>query len=383
MKVLFVINNIYAKGNGLCTSAQVTVKYLREAGVDARFLTAENPSPKGGQPDFPLKRVHVPVFQYVLDNNGFVFAKTDKDMVRKAVEWADVVHLEEPFWLEKSVAKLAKKMGKPVVGTFHIYTQNILNEIPFMNVPAWCNDIYMKLWIRKYYKDYDHLQCPTEPVKRLLEKYHCPAKLHVISNGVRIPQERVVAQTPTYPPYKILSVGRFSKVKGQRVLLEAMKYSKYAEDILLYFAGKGTDKEYLEKQADILLNNGTLRHPPVFAFHTHEGLKKVARTAYLYSHNASLEVEGLGCIEALCNGLVPIIAKGELIGTTDFALDERSVYTCGDAKELAQKIDWWIEHPQERDEMAQKYADFARTKDVHFSIEKLLAMYNEALEQKK
>ena len=34
MKILFVVNNYYASGNGLSASARRTVKYLREAGED-------------------------------------------------------------------------------------------------------------------------------------------------------------------------------------------------------------------------------------------------------------------------------------------------------------------------------------------------------------
>ena len=39
MKVLYVVNNFYVKGNGLSASAQRTVKYLREAGLDVKVLS--------------------------------------------------------------------------------------------------------------------------------------------------------------------------------------------------------------------------------------------------------------------------------------------------------------------------------------------------------
>ena len=39
MKVLYVVNNFYVKGNGLSASAQRTVKYLRESGLDVKVLS--------------------------------------------------------------------------------------------------------------------------------------------------------------------------------------------------------------------------------------------------------------------------------------------------------------------------------------------------------
>lgn len=380
MKVLFVLNNIYEKGNGLCTSARVTVKYLREAGVDARFLAGKNPDPGGPQPDFPLERFKFPIFQPLIEANGFCFVKCDEEMIRKAVAWADVIHLEEAFPLEKKTIDIAKEMGKPLVGTVHLYTQNVMGELP---IPIWGkpNDWYMKIWRDKYWQNCSDISCPTSVLRDHLMKWNYSARLHVISNGIRIPEERVIARSIKTPPYFILSVGRFSRVKDQETLLNAMNYSKYAKQIQLYFAGKGSMQKSLEKHASKLVANGVLskEYAPVFAFHKHEELKKIARKSYLYIHCAKLEVEGLGCIEALREGTVPVISKAELVGTTDFALDERSIYPGGDPVALAAKIDWWIEHPEDRDEMAQKYADFAREFDVHKSIEKLIKMYQTAI----
>lgn len=382
MKVLFVCNNIYTKGNGICTSARVTVKYLREHGVDACFLAGVNNNPKGTQPEFPLRRMKFPLFQPLIDANGFCFAVRDRKIIRQAVEWADVIHIEEPFRLQKDVIRVAKRLGKPVVGTFHLYPQNIFYEIPFLPFlkRKWANDILLKYWRDSYFNKLSHVQCPTNKVKEHLENYGFKSKLHVISNGIRIPDTPVVAKPyPKDEPIRIISVGRFSQIKGQTVLLEAMKYSRNADRIQLIFAGKGTLKDYLEDMASQLVDTGVLTYPPRFAFYNRDGLKDIARNSYLYIHNAKLEVEGLGCSESLREGTVPVIAEGDLIATSDFALDERSRYPVGNAKALAAKIDWWIEHPEERDRMAQAYADKARDYDVNKSIDALVEMYEQAI----
>lgn len=94
-----------------------------------------------------------------------------------------------------------------------------------------------------------------------------------------------------------------------------------------------------------------------------------------------MEVEGLSCLEALREGTVPVITQGDLIGTSVFALCPESLYPVYDSKALAERIDWWIEHPEKRNEMAQRYADSARNYDNDKTIEALISMFHQALER--
>ena len=65
MKVLFVINNYYAKGNGLSASARRTVEKLKEYGIDVKVLSGFNTESEV-QPDFVLKHFNIPVFNDLL-----------------------------------------------------------------------------------------------------------------------------------------------------------------------------------------------------------------------------------------------------------------------------------------------------------------------------
>ena len=101
MKILFVLNNFYCKGNGLATSARRTVAALREAGEEVRVLSGPNINPDGPQPEYLLEDYHFPIFQPIIDAQGYHFASTDPRIVEEAVRWADVVHMEEPFVLDR------------------------------------------------------------------------------------------------------------------------------------------------------------------------------------------------------------------------------------------------------------------------------------------
>lgn len=378
MKVLFVCNNVYIKGNGLSTSARITSKRLRDAGVDVRILSAENPIPDGPQPEFKLKIFHFPIFQPLLTNNSFVFSKDDMTVIRAAVEWADVIHLEEPFFLESKVGKLAKQLGKPCVGTYHLFAENIsYNVIPLMGRMKLLNYVMTKCFQRVYDRCSD-VQCPTQTVSDLLRRFNFKAETHVISNGVMIKNDPV-ATAPQTKPYVILMTGRYSSEKNPQTLFKAMEYSRHAGEIQLQFAGSGGLEKKMRRMGKSLMDRGILKHEPIFGFYSTDELKQVEANAYLYVHCALVEVEGLGCLEAIRDGVVPIISQGPLVATSQFALTKRSLFPMRDVKALAERIDWWIEHPQERQAMSLEYAKSARGYDVMDSINQLIEMYKTSI----
>ena len=90
-------------------------------------------------------------------------------------------------------------------------------------------------------------------------------------------------------------------------------------------------------------------------------------------------MEGLSCVEAIKEGLVPIIAKGSVTAAWHFALDERSIFPESDARALAARIDWWIEHPRERIMMGRRYAESIRKYDIERSIDRIIQMYEASM----
>lgn len=380
MKVLFVCNNAYNPGNGLSASALNTIKNLRDHGVDARLMAVRNSDPSGSQPDFPLEHFIFPIFEPIVRANGFAYAKIDRKMIEKAVSWADVVHFEEALFLENAVRKIAVKHGKACTATFHLYPHNILANLEMGNNKL-LNKLILRSWKRNVFDYCSHIQCPTKSVSEYLSNNGFKAKLHVISNGMDIP-EVPVSVTPVMPEpvADILCVGRLAREKAQDTLLDAMRYSRHAGSIRLFFAGKGPKSKLYARKAEKLLRDGVLKHPVTFGFYKRDELRQMAAESYLYVHCAWVEVEGLSCLEATREGLVPVIGKGELVGTTDFALTGESIYPVGDSRELARRIDWWIEHPKERNAIAQRYADAAREYDIKKSIDSLIDMFREAVE---
>lgn len=91
MKILFVLNNLYATGNGLSSSARRTVKALKDTGEEVRVLSGPNPDPNGPQPEFLLPKFYFPLFQPLIEAHGYNFASSDKRIIEEAVKWADAL----------------------------------------------------------------------------------------------------------------------------------------------------------------------------------------------------------------------------------------------------------------------------------------------------
>lgn len=375
MKILFVLNNFYTTGNGLAASARRTVAALRAAGEDVRVLSGPNPDPNGPQPEYPLKDFIFPLVQPIIVAQGYQFASTDTRVVEEAVRWADVVHLQEAFVLQIRTARIARKLGKPVTGTYHLHPENIFYSLG-MGKWKFINQLLLKIWRDWCFNKWQFVQCPTQNVKDRLLANGYTADLRVISNGlvpdacVRVPHQN--------NPFVVVCIGRLSHEKDPYTLLEALKHSAHAQNIQLIFAGHGPQEKRVRRMAHQLYTDGVLRYDPIFDFFDRDGIRNLAAKADLAIHCAIVEVEGLSIMEAMQQGAVPIIAEGPITGTSQFALDERSWYTQKNAYQLARKIDWWLDHPAELEAMREAYVNEMKTYSIDLSVQKLIKMFQDA-----
>ncbi len=378
MKILFVINNLYTVGNGLSASVRRTIHALREKGLEVRVLSAGK-SESGEIPYYQLRDDTIPFFSGIIKKQGYKFAKTDNKMIEQAVCWAEIIHLEEPFALEIAVCKVAKKYNKPCVATYHLHPENFYASV-HLEKSRWFNYMTMLVWRNTVFNHCKIIQCPTENVRTRLERWKYTAELRVISNGITAESSKpVVRKQNRADTVHVLSVGRFSREKGQDTLLDAMKYSAHSNQIQLHFAGKGPTEKHLKKKASRLYHDGILNKKPTFGFYNQDKLRELFSICDLYIHSASIEVEGMSCMEAICTGIVPIIAEGKLTGTPQFTDNRMSLYPVGDARKLANRIDYWIEHPDERKKEAQKYIGIEKDYLFEDTIRQTIKMYEDVL----
>ena len=388
MKILFVINNFYVTGNGLAASARRTVEYLKQTGHEVRILSGPNLKAPQPQPDYQLETYVFPIINPIIKAQGYCFSASNPALMKEATEWADVIHLEEPFVVEDRMIHIAREMGKPVTATYHLHPENITNSLGPLRYWKGLNRTILRAWKKHTFNFCDYVQCPTENVLDRLRRYHIQSRLELISNGV-VPDPciRPEAMPEDYldpeRPLKVIYIGRLSREKDHDTLLKAMTYSRYSRRIQLHFAGLGPKTDSIKRKAHSLYEKGILGYDPIITFEDRDGLRKMAAEADLAIHCATIEVEGLSIMEAMQQGVVPVIASGRYSGTSQFALDNRSVFPEENPEALAHRIDYWLDHPEERWEMGKKYAAHMEQYDIRRSVEALLEMFQKAIDLRK
>ena len=380
LKILFVINDLYTRGNGLAASARRTISLLRERGHDVRVLSA--PPRHGddcgvGVPDYPLPHLRIPLVAPLIASQGYAFARSDRRQVDRALDWADVVHLEEPFMLQVFVARRARARGVPALATYHIHPENLTASVYLDRCPL-LNRVILEVWKRFIFNRCDLIQCPSQSVYDRVLRLRVRPSLLLVSNGV--PLDGAVGgdgrQVGESCLIRILAVGRFSREKDQATILRALRHSAHARSIQLTLAGRGPTERSLRASARRLLRSNVIAHPVRFAFLSADELVREVSSSDLYVHAARIEVEGLSALEVLRHGVVPIIARGPLTATSQFALSEDSVFEAGDARALARAIDVWIDRgPVGRQCEARRYRRVGEWYDIRACVARLEEAY--------
>jgi len=102
---------------------------------------------------------------------------------------------------------------------------------------------------------------------------------------------------------------------------------------------------------------------------------KYYNMADLYVHAAAVEVECMTVLEAMGCGLPALIAESPKSATSQFAIDDRFIFPCGDVKRLSEKIDYFVDQPGELKDAGRIYQDHSRKFRIEQSYEKLLNLY--------
>ena len=380
MKITVVCDILGKEDNGTTIATMNFIRHLQKNN-EVRILCCDQT--KVGQPGyFVTKTKKFPGYLgKFVKATGFALAKVDEDIVRQAVEGADIIHCLEPFALSMAAIKYAKKHNIPVTAAVHLLPEHILYYI-HMSWNFVLNWAIYKYWWNHTYKHVDAIHFPTEFDRNLFTNYNrltSKKKTYIISNGVR--EDVVVKQIAKPEEYKdkyvIVCVGRYSPEKAQCHLIKAMKYSKHANKIQLIFAGQGQRQAKYEKLSK------SLAIPPVFKRFTHSEIVDVFNYADIVAHPAILETEGISVLEAMRLGKLVIVSDAKKAAPRTFGLEHECIFKAKKPAALAKTIDFWLDHP----ELIKKYGDknLERTKHLNISecLEKTEQMLKDVYEWHK
>lgn len=376
MRITFVMDQYGETSNGTTITAQRFAEVLKKKGHEVRVLTASNIE---GEGVYVLPEMRIPVFQGIVDKQGMKFASPDEEIIRKAIEGSDVVHMLMPFWVENATVRIAEEMHIATTAAFHVQPENMTYSVHMGKFPG-ANKLVYTVMRNKFYKKFNHIHVPSEMMKNLLIKNKYKGHIHAISNGVSedFGRRDVVRPEKYRDKIVILMIGRYSREKRQDLIIKAIGKSKYNDKIQLVLAGKGPIENKLRKMSDKYLKN-----PAEFVFLEKNELIDLINMCDLYIHASDAESEAISCIEAFTCGLVPIISDNKLCATKQFALSEHNLFKSGNYKSLLEQMEWMIEHPDVKAELSDKYVEYAKEFAIDACVDKLIKVFEEAIAENK
>lgn len=373
MKITIVCDVLGAENNGTTVAAMNLIRSLREKNHDVTVVCPDEER-KGESGYVAVEPINFGILNNYVKSNGVCIARPDDDSLEKAISGSDVVHLVTPFFLAAHALKIAQSMGIPVTASFHCQAENLTNHLRVMNSRIANRKTY-KVFYDTIYSRCTAVHYPTEFIREVFEEsVGHKTNAYVISNGVSKRFCRRSVEKPQEMKDKtvILFTGRYSREKSHSVLINAVLASRYSDKIQLIFAGAGPLEQKLRKQAE------KLPVFPEFKFFSREEMLDVLNYSDLYVHPAEIEIEAIACLEAITCGLVPVISDSPRSATRFFAMGERNLFRCNDPTSLAERIDWWIEHPAEKEECRKEYEGFAKQFDQDICMDMMERMLKEA-----
>jgi len=357
MKVAIIADVLGEENNGTTIACMNLVRYLRSQGDEVTIVCCDEDK-RGADGYAVVGTLDLgPLINYIVKRNNVSLAKADRKVIGEAIRYADIVHIMMPFALGKEAVRIAREMKKPVTAGFHVQAENFTSHIGMMNSEL-VNKLTYRNFYRHLYRYVDAIHYPTEFIRKLFEKeIHHRTNGYVISNGVneRFVRKQTFKPAALQDKFVILFTGRYSKEKSHKVLIKAVSRSKYKDKIQLIFAGQGPRDQEIRRCAA-----GCRIGEPIMKFFRSEELVDVINYSDLYCHPAEVEIEAIACLEVIACGVVPVISDSGKCATAAFAIDEKNLFRCNDSSDLAKKIDYWIEHPEEKAERAELYHGYAQ-----------------------
>ncbi|MGE5578726.1 MAG: glycosyltransferase family 4 protein [Bacillota bacterium] len=250
----------------------------------------------------------------------------------------DVVHIHSPFNLGKAGWRTARRLGIPVVFTYHTMYNMYSHYVPLFgrSVSGFVEGSALRVA-----GAVDAVITPSTALADYLKSRGVSSPIHAIPNGIDVHEFRTgdpayLRRTINIPPKSkvILTCSRLGAEKNVETLLLAFAEARKSVDAFLVLVGDGPLRGRLESLAETLgVSNST--HftgsvPPERMPHLYAG-------ADMFLFASLTDTQGLVVVEAKAAGL-PAVAVGAL-GVKDMVSHCEDGFLCGnDPGELARRI---------------------------------------------
>ncbi len=310
----------FPRVNGVSTSIQTYRTDLLALGHECLLVAPEYPGADHSSDVEPMQRI--PSRQVPRDPEDRLFKW------RALMDWADrlqpedvdVVHIQTPFVAHYAGVKIARRLGAPVVETYHTYFEHYLHHY----VPALPTSL-MQYMARRFTVSQCHdVQAVISPSRQMadaLRAYGVRTPIEVLptglppgcfahGNGSRFRADHgIAAQRPM-----ALFVGRVAHEKNIDFLIRMLEALRVrVPDVLLVIAGEGPAQSHIRQ---LVAKAGLSEHVKFMGYMDRATtLLDCYRAADVFVFASRTETQGLVLLEALAQG-TPVVSTA-VMGTMD------------------------------------------------------------------
>ncbi len=355
MKIAFVFEIFFPTVNGVITSTLNLAENLTRMGhevllIAPRWKKYQEPTVEG----LPVRYITSAAnWAYPGMRTTLPWNRTVEGVLRR--EKIDVLHVTGPWLLTWAAIRAARRLGIPVVHTFHtllhepsyiIYMVRLPILVPLIQAMAWS---YFGLYVRRS----DVNTGPSHMVCQSLEKHFPEADVRFISNGVDVARfskrSSIDEMHRTYPMHNdrtFLFVGRLGEEKSVHELIDAMTIVVRRDpEARLLIVGDGPSRQQYAHQINRL---GLSQSVFLLGRIPHAELLEsgLIHHSYAFVTASTTENQPMTVIEAICCG-VPVIVP-DVPGITELVDDNGLRFPPHDPAALAQTMLRLLDNPQLR-----------------------------------
>jgi 1,2-diacylglycerol 3-alpha-glucosyltransferase len=287
--------------NGIVASLDVLAEALRARGNEVVFVTPSMPGYQESHGDI----VRVPSLPLPTRT---AYRLTIPLVPTQRLANLSIVHTHSPFVTGWMGLRLARRLGVPLVFTYHTQLEEYAHYVPFD--PRAARSAASQL-TRSYANAADAVVVPTAAMHTRLRALGVRSRIEVVPSGIDVRffaggrrSEALRARLGVPPGGKmLLSVGRLGREKNLELALEA--FARLGDpSVRLVIVGDGVHREALERKA---ARCGVAAGTTFAREFAREALPDAYASADAFVFTSLSETQGLVLVEALAAGL-PIVA---------------------------------------------------------------------------
>jgi glycosyltransferase involved in cell wall biosynthesis len=304
-----MVSDVYSpRVNGVSTSIETFRRTLAGNGIEVRLVVPRY----GDEADEP-GIVRVPGRPVPGDpEDRLVRWRAMHREVLAAARDCDLVHVQTPFVAHYAGLKAARKLGLPVLASYHTLFEEYLQHYAAFLPAGWLRG-QARAFSRRQCNALDAVVVPSQAMRERLESYGVRVPLHVVPTGIPTAQfaggdgAAFRARHGIQPGRPVaLFVGRVAHEKNIGFLLEALVHvRRQCPEVLLVVAGEGPARADLQATAGALGLADAARFIG-YLDRRHE-LPDCYAAADVFAFASRTETQGLVLLEAMAAGL-PVVA---------------------------------------------------------------------------